>query len=88
MHRVQCHSVDIVRARPDDSIIHVSVCRSAPFRDGELDEASLRRLVQHYAGMPVDGFILAATSGEGMSLSMGELERLVAVARAGISASH
>ncbi len=39
-----------------------------PFRDGELDEASLRRLVRHYAAGPVDGFILAATSGEGMSL--------------------
>jgi 4-hydroxy-tetrahydrodipicolinate synthase len=59
-----------------------------PFRDGELDETSLRRLVQHYAGLPVDGFILAATSGEGMSLSMSELERLVAITRAEISASR
>src|SRR5215813_8182730 len=59
-----------------------------PFRDGELDETSLRRLVQHYAGLPVDGFILAATSGEGMSLSMGELERLVAIARGEILASR
>jgi 4-hydroxy-tetrahydrodipicolinate synthase len=58
-----------------------------PFRDGELDEASLRRLVQHYARLPVDGLILAATSGEGMSLSMAELERLVAIARVEISAS-
>jgi 4-hydroxy-tetrahydrodipicolinate synthase len=52
-----------------------------PFRDGELDEASLRRLVRHYAAGPVDGFILAATSGEGMSLSAGELERLVTLTR-------
>jgi 4-hydroxy-tetrahydrodipicolinate synthase len=59
-----------------------------PFRNGELDETSLRRLVQHYAGLPVDGLILAATSGEGMSLSMGELERLVAITRAAISASR
>jgi 4-hydroxy-tetrahydrodipicolinate synthase len=59
-----------------------------PFRDGELDETSLRRLVQHYASLPADGFILAATSGEGMSLSMAELERLVAIARAEISASR
>src|SRR5215475_41169 len=58
-----------------------------PFRDGELDETSLRRLVQHYAGRPVDGLILAATSGEGMSLSMSELERLVSITRAEISAS-
>ena len=48
-----------------------------PFRDGELDEASLRRLVRHYAAGPVDGLILAATSGEGMTLGMDELERVV-----------
>ena len=59
-----------------------------PFRGGELDETSLRRLVQHYAGLPVDGLILAATSGEGMSLGMSELERLVAITRAEISASR
>jgi 4-hydroxy-tetrahydrodipicolinate synthase len=58
-----------------------------PFREGELDEASLRRLVRHYAAGPVDGFILAATSGEGMTLSMAELERLVSVVRAEISNS-
>src|SRR3954449_4768989 len=56
-----------------------------PFRDGELDEASLRRLVRHYAAGPVDGFILAATSGEGMSLRADELERLVTVTRSEIS---
>jgi 4-hydroxy-tetrahydrodipicolinate synthase len=59
-----------------------------PFRGGELDETSLRRLVRHYASLPVDGFILAATSGEGMSLSMSELERLVAITRAETSASR
>ena len=58
-----------------------------PFCDSELDETSLRRLVQHYARLPVDGLILAATSGEGMSLSISELERLVAITRAEISAS-
>lgn len=59
-----------------------------PFRGNELDEASLRRLVRHYASLPVDGFILAATSGEGMSLGARELERLVAIARAEIAASR
>src|SRR5438128_2328126 len=58
-----------------------------PFRDGELDEASLRRLVRHYAAGPVDGFILAATSGEGMSLRPDELERLVTVTRSELSGS-
>jgi len=56
-----------------------------PFRDGELDEASLRRLVEHYARGPVDGFILAATSGEGMTLEMAELERIVTLTRAVIA---
>ncbi len=59
-----------------------------PFRNGELDEPSLRRLVRHYADGPVDGLILAATSGEGMSLGSDELERLVAVTRAAISESR
>ena len=53
-----------------------------PFRDGELDAPSLRRLVRHYADGPVDGLILAATSGEGMSLDITELERLVRTVRA------
>ena len=56
-----------------------------PFRNGELDEASLRRLVRHYANGPIDGLILAATSGEGMSLDMRELEQLVALVRSEIS---
>jgi 4-hydroxy-tetrahydrodipicolinate synthase len=59
-----------------------------PFRDGAIDEPSLRRLVAHYAKQPIDGLILAATSGEGMTLSIAELERLVAVTRAEIAASR
>src|SRR6195256_6253106 len=58
-----------------------------PFRNSELDEPSLRRLVRHYARGPVDGLILAATPGEGMSLSAHELERLVALTREEISGS-
>jgi 4-hydroxy-tetrahydrodipicolinate synthase len=58
-----------------------------PFRDGELDEASLRRLVRHYAAGPVDGLILAATSGEGLTLGVAELERLVALTRTEIGGS-
>ena len=50
-----------------------------PFRDGALDESSLRRMVRHYLGHPVDGFILAATTGEGMTFDEDETERLVAV---------
>ena len=56
-----------------------------PFRNGELDVSSLRRLVRYYAHGPVDGLILAATSGEGMSLDIAELERLVDTVRAELS---
>ncbi|MDN4983661.1 4-hydroxy-tetrahydrodipicolinate synthase [Bradyrhizobium arachidis] len=52
-----------------------------PFRDGGLDETSLRRLTRHYAAQSIDGFILGATSGEGMTLRESELERLVAIVR-------
>jgi len=50
-----------------------------PFRDGALDETSLRRMVRHYLGQPVDGFILAATTGEGLTIDEDETERLVAI---------
>jgi len=50
-----------------------------PFRDGALDEASLRRMVRHYLGQPVDGFILAATTGEGLTIDDAETERLVSI---------
>src|SRR5580692_8947386 len=53
-----------------------------PFRDGILDEISLRRMVRHYAAQPIDGLILAATSGEGLTLGMAELEWIVALTRA------
>jgi 4-hydroxy-tetrahydrodipicolinate synthase len=48
-----------------------------PFRNGELDEASLRRMVRRYAGLPVDGLVLAATTGESLTLTADETERLV-----------
>ena len=50
-----------------------------PFRDGVLDEASIRHLVRHYAGQPIDGLILAATTGEGMTLDEEDCARLVAL---------
>lgn len=52
-----------------------------PFQDGSLDERSLRRLTRHYSAQAVDGFILGATSGEGMTLREAELGRLVAIVR-------
>jgi 4-hydroxy-tetrahydrodipicolinate synthase len=52
-----------------------------PFRDGKIDSSSLHRLVRHFAAGPIDGLILAATSGEGLLLSSSELERLVDLVR-------
>jgi 4-hydroxy-tetrahydrodipicolinate synthase len=52
-----------------------------PFHNGELDEASLRRLVRHYAALPVNGLILAATTGESLTLEPKEIERLVLTVR-------
>jgi 4-hydroxy-tetrahydrodipicolinate synthase len=52
-----------------------------PFRDGEFAEASLRRLVRHYAARPVNGLVLAATTGESLTLTPEETERLVFAVR-------
>ncbi len=81
---------DLVHSNPDSSHLrsHLGglwLPLVTPFCDGVLDEASLRRLVRHYAALPVDGLILAATSGEGLTLGMAELEWLVAVTRAVIT---
>jgi len=55
-----------------------------PFHDDTLDELSLRRLIQHYAAQPIDGLIVAATTGEGLTLDDPETERLVHVVAAEI----
>ena len=51
-----------------------------PFRDGALDESSLARLCAHYSAAPLDGFVLAATTGEGLVLDAEETGRLVGIA--------
>ena len=56
-----------------------------PFRDGVLDERSLRRMTRHYLGQPVDGMILAATTGEGLTIDEDETERLTAVVAAEVA---
>src|SRR3954469_24153252 len=50
-----------------------------PFRDGALDERSLRRMVRHYLNEPIDGMILAATTGEGLTIDEEETAQLVDV---------
>jgi len=57
-----------------------------PFHDGEIDDASVRRLIRHYAAEPIDGLILGATTGEGLTLDEDEIERLVDVSRIELNA--
>jgi 4-hydroxy-tetrahydrodipicolinate synthase len=59
-----------------------------PFRDGELDQASLRRLVRHYNSLPVNGLVLAATTGESLTLEPEEVERLLFTVRDEIGSNH
>ena len=58
-----------------------------PFRDGALDETSARRLIRHYAARAIDGLILAATTGEGMTLDRNETESLIMLAREELTAA-
>ena len=51
-----------------------------PFIDGALDETSLTRLVAHYVQQGIDGLIVAATTGEGLTLDDAETEQVVALA--------
>ena len=51
-----------------------------PFADGVLDAAALPALVRYYLDAAIDGLILAATTGEGMTLDDQETQRLVSVA--------
>jgi 4-hydroxy-tetrahydrodipicolinate synthase len=53
-----------------------------PFKDEAIDAASLRRLIGHYADTPVDGLIVGATTGEGLTLDDLEIEQLVMVTAA------
>ncbi len=45
-----------------------------PFVDGAVDSGSLARLVRHYCRLPVDGLIVAATTGEGLTLDAAETQ--------------
>jgi 4-hydroxy-tetrahydrodipicolinate synthase len=51
-----------------------------PFKDGALDEVSLKRLLRQISARPVDGLVIAATTGEGPLLEAREMERLAAIA--------
>ncbi|WP_372571218.1 4-hydroxy-tetrahydrodipicolinate synthase [Ruegeria jejuensis] len=48
-----------------------------PFHNGAVDQASLRRLVRHYRDQPIDGLVLAGTTGEALALSVAEIADIV-----------
>lgn len=48
-----------------------------PFKDGALDLASYRRLVDHYLGLGVDALFPLGTTGEAPALDEAEFERVV-----------
>jgi 4-hydroxy-tetrahydrodipicolinate synthase len=56
-----------------------------PFADGSLDETSLVRLLRRYLEAPIDGLILAATTGEALTLDAEETELLVGIAAATVA---
>ena len=51
-----------------------------PFRDGELDEAAFRALVERQVEGGSHGITVAGTTGEPASLSLSERERLIQLA--------
>ena len=51
-----------------------------PFKDGALDQVSLKRLLRHLSARPVDGLVVAATTGEGPLLEECEMRRLAETA--------
>lgn len=51
-----------------------------PFRDGRLDVVSFERLVNHYLDQAIDGLVVAATTGECLTLDDDEIAELVAIA--------
>ncbi len=56
-----------------------------PFRDGRVDDASFARLIRHLLSHPVDGMIVAATTGEGLTLGREETKRLAELAAATVA---
>ncbi len=56
-----------------------------PFAEGQLDAVSLRRLVRHYAAQPIDGLILGATTGEGLTIDEDEAADIAAIVAAAMA---
>jgi 4-hydroxy-tetrahydrodipicolinate synthase len=58
----------------------VSVALVTPFRNGELDEDALRRLIRHVLAQGVDGLVPTGSTGEAAALTGEERERVWRIA--------
>lgn len=54
---------------------------STPFKNGPVDEASFRKLVQHQLSQGIDGFVVNGTTGESPTLQWPEVKRLYDIVR-------
>jgi 4-hydroxy-tetrahydrodipicolinate synthase len=81
LHTSDLHTSDLQISDLHTSLHGLWVPLITPFRDGALDEVSLRRLVRHYAALPVDGLVLATTTGESLTLEPDEIEQLIFAVR-------
>lgn len=50
-----------------------------PFRDGAVDETALRQLIQYHLENGTDGIVPCGTTGEAVTLSQAEWERVVSI---------
>jgi 4-hydroxy-tetrahydrodipicolinate synthase len=66
------------RCREKAMIAGVWVPLVTPFRDGAVDRASYRRLIEHYIGQGVSGLFPLGTTGEAPTLDDGEEDAIVA----------
>jgi 4-hydroxy-tetrahydrodipicolinate synthase len=69
--------MDMSTPRPRPPLAGIWLPLITPFTEGALDERALASLARHYLAEPIDGFILAATTGEALTLDDAEVERLV-----------
>jgi 4-hydroxy-tetrahydrodipicolinate synthase len=70
----------MVQAGPGAEVRGIWLPLVTPFKDGALDQTSLKRLLRHVSARPVDGLVIAATTGEGPLLDEDETERIAAIA--------
>jgi 4-hydroxy-tetrahydrodipicolinate synthase len=59
----------------------ISVAMVTPFKNGQIDEPAVERLVDFLVASAVDGLVVGATTGEGATLTASERKRLYEIVR-------